>query len=103
MDAVFIVAIIKPKEGKLEEVQARVKGLAEIVEKEEPECVSYGLFTNEKEGTIVIIERYKDQAAAEAHRNTPHFAEAIKAGDDWLAEPTKVYPLSNFGGFSRGS
>jgi quinol monooxygenase YgiN len=33
-----------------------MKELATIVEKEEPGCLSYGLFTN-KEGHVIVFER----------------------------------------------
>jgi quinol monooxygenase YgiN len=43
--------------------------------RQEPGCVSY--IPHSVDGdpdTIVIYEQYKDEAAVEYHRNTPHFA-----------------------------
>jgi quinol monooxygenase YgiN len=43
--------------------------------RQEPGCVSYIPHRVESDpDTVLIYEQYRDQAAAEAHRNTPHFA-----------------------------
>ena len=40
----------------------------------EPGCVSYIPHTVEAEpDTVLLYEQYRDQAAVEAHRGTPHF------------------------------
>lgn len=42
--------------------------------REEPGCVSYIPHTVETDPDIIVIyEQYRDEAAAEAHRATPHF------------------------------
>ncbi|MCU1322683.1 MAG: Antibiotic biosynthesis monooxygenase [Acidobacteriaceae bacterium] len=43
--------------------------------REEPGCVSYiPHFIEGDNTTVLIYEQYKDEAALEHHRNTPHFA-----------------------------
>ena len=45
-----------------------------MASRKEPGCVSYIAHFVEGEGsTVVIYEQYKDAAALEAHRATPHF------------------------------
>jgi quinol monooxygenase YgiN len=42
--------------------------------REEPGCVSYVAHTVESEpDTVLIYEQYRDEAAVEFHRGTPHF------------------------------
>jgi len=44
--------------------------------RQEPGCVSYIPHQVESDpDTILIYEQYKDEAAADAHRASPHFAE----------------------------
>ena len=47
----------------------------------EPGCVSYiPHFIESDPSTVLIYEQYVDEAALEAHRNTPHFKEFAIAG-----------------------
>jgi quinol monooxygenase YgiN len=49
--------------------------------RQEPGCVSYVPHSVEgNPDTIVIYEQYRDTAAAEAHRATPHFAKYAVGG-----------------------
>jgi len=44
--------------------------------RQEPGCVSYIPHSVESDpDTILIYEQYKDEAAADAHRASPHFAQ----------------------------
>ena len=47
----------------------------------EPGCVSYIPHTVEAEpDTVLIYEQYRDEAAAEHHRTTPHFSRLAVGG-----------------------
>ncbi len=47
----------------------------------EPGCVSYiSHFIESDPATVLIYEQYVNQAALEAHHNTPHFKEFAIAG-----------------------
>ena len=47
----------------------------------EPGCVSYiPHFIDGDANTILIYEQYRDEAAVEAHRATPHFAQYAIGG-----------------------
>ncbi len=49
--------------------------------RQEPGCVSYIPHRVESDpDTIVIYEQYRDHAAAEAHRASPHFAQYAVGG-----------------------
>jgi autoinducer 2-degrading protein len=38
---------------------------------------------------FVIYEAYNDEAAARAHKDTPHYLEWRAAVEDWMAEPRR--------------
>jgi quinol monooxygenase YgiN len=49
--------------------------------RKEPGCVSYvPHFIDGDANTVLIYEQYKDEAAVEAHRATPHFAQYAIGG-----------------------
>ena len=54
-------------------VEAALKALT-LGSRQEPGCISYIChFLADDPTTVLIYEQYKDEAALEAHRNTPHF------------------------------
>ncbi len=49
--------------------------------RQEPGCVTYVAHTVQGEpDTVLIYEQYRDEAAREAHRQTPHFAQLATGG-----------------------
>lgn len=56
-----------------DELAQILRGLT-LASRQEPGCVSYIAHTVESDpDTILIYEQYRDEAAVEAHRGTPHF------------------------------
>jgi quinol monooxygenase YgiN len=52
-----------------------------LASREEPGCVSYVPHTVEDDPNVVVIyEQYRDRAAAEFHRTTPHFKKFAVGG-----------------------
>ncbi|KAH7120855.1 hypothetical protein B0J11DRAFT_438764 [Dendryphion nanum] len=101
-----IIAIITPKPGKAERVEALLKTTATAVNQHEPGVLRYHLQreTKVKEGqapTFVMLETYKDEQSLGIHAGTEHFKELSKAfkGEDLLAEPMKVLFTEAVGGF----
>lgn len=68
-----IVATIKVKPGMEKEFEAVARELVSKVNANEPGCTLYALHRAEGSGAYVFMERYKDQAAVEAHRGTDYF------------------------------
>ena len=66
---VVVVATITPKPGMLEEVEAAFTGVIPQVH-DEPGCELYALHRSGA-GTLVMIEKWADAAALEAHRTGP--------------------------------
>jgi len=49
--------------------------------RQEPGCVTYiPHFVEGEPATVVIYEQYKDEAALEFHRASPHFAQYVTGG-----------------------
>jgi quinol monooxygenase YgiN len=63
-----------------EQVADLLRQLA-LASREEPGCVSYVPHTVEDDSSVVVIyEQYRDRAASEFHRTTPHFKKFAVAG-----------------------
>ena len=67
------IATLKVKEGCEDDFLAVAKELVAAVNANEPGCLSYEVFKGEEANTIVFVERYENEAATEAHRNSDHF------------------------------
>jgi quinol monooxygenase YgiN len=60
-------------EADHEDIRAHLTALT-LGSRHEPGCVSYiAHFISDEPSTVLIYEQYVDQAALEAHRDTPHF------------------------------
>jgi quinol monooxygenase YgiN len=68
-----IVATIKVKPGAGKDFEAIAKELVGNVRANEPGCKLYALHRAEAADTYVFMERYTDQAAVDAHRQTEYF------------------------------
>jgi quinol monooxygenase YgiN len=63
--------------------------------RQEPGCVTYIPHTVEAEqDTVVIYEQYRDRAAAEFHRTTPHFQKFAVGGLYQLMREREVENLN---------
>ena len=72
-----IVATLKVKAGKESEFEGVFTELQGHVAKSEPGCLLYEVFKSRSQpSTYIVMEKYKDQAALDAHRTTPHMAAA---------------------------
>ncbi|WP_409300002.1 putative quinol monooxygenase [Peribacillus sp. SCS-155] len=76
---IVLVAKYHCKEGKGDEVQTYLNQMKPLVEEHEPGCGAY--FANRSQDNpdmFLLYEQYKDEAALEDHRETPHFKEIIE-------------------------
>lgn len=67
-----IVATLKIQEGKNAEFEAVANQLVEKVNANEEGAIYYDLYKQD-ETTYVFLERYKDKAAFDLHRNTDYY------------------------------
>lgn len=68
-----IVATLKVKDGAQADFEAVAKQLAAAVNADEPGCLYYALYRSDDPLVYVMMERYKDMAAVEAHRASDHY------------------------------
>ncbi len=68
-----IVATLKAKAGREAELKAAALQLIAAVRANEPGCLLYTLSQGDAPDTFVFMERYADEEAMAAHRNTAHF------------------------------
>jgi autoinducer 2-degrading protein len=91
MLAMWVKVRIKPEQRKrfLEAIEVDALGS----ERDEPGCLRFNVLQDERdEDVYYFYEVYKDQAALEAHRATPHYATWRTAVDTLAgpAEPTRT-------------
>ena len=59
--------------------------------RQEPGCISYQLCQDVSDSnTFAFVETWADQAAIEAHNQSPHFTSIVPLFADLLAEPMEV-------------
>lgn len=67
------------KPGSGDQVEGLLRRMAPLVSANEPGCKLYHANRSaENPDVFLLYEHYADQAALDAHRNTPHFKEIIE-------------------------
>lgn len=65
--------------GKVDSVLEGLRKMQPLVAASEPGCVLYQVCrSKENPDYLMLYEQYKDDAALQAHRETPHFKEIIE-------------------------
>ncbi|MCA0173157.1 putative quinol monooxygenase [Bacillus sp. RAR_GA_16] len=91
MDQIAVTAILKPKEGKEEDV-LRVLQEVLIGSRNEEGNIQYDVHQSIEEPTFVIYEVWKDQQAIEKHVNSEHY-ETYRQNISPLIESREVYKM----------
>ncbi|KAJ5198310.1 uncharacterized protein N7498_007427 [Penicillium cinerascens] len=99
MSELNVAAVLTPKPENFDEVAALVTGVTKQVQEHEPDTLLYYAFQDKKE--IIIVERYKNQAAVQAHTKAPYFREFAAKLPGLLAKPWELRAGQFLGG-SRG-
>ena len=72
---ITMVARIRAAQGKGDALAALLTEQAGVIRKTEPGCLAYRLHrSTEDPDLFVFYEIYKDAAALDVHRNSPHIA-----------------------------
>ena len=88
MLALFVTVNVKPDQR--ERFLSVIEDDATCSVREEPGCLRFEVLQDQRDAhTYYFFEVYRDQAALEAHRQTPHFARWSQATEQVLAEPAK--------------
>ena len=85
-----VVAKLTIKPGTSADFEATMKALQMKVRSDEPGNKLYALYKTDDVNVYVMLERYDDQAALDAHRAAPHFKELGRKLGDYLAGRPEV-------------
>jgi quinol monooxygenase YgiN len=87
MSQLTVVARWQVQAGAVEQVLALAAQLRRESLAEEG-CLGYEVYRNvEAPGSVVLVERYRDQAALDAHRESAHYQKLVVEGiRQWLEE-----------------
>ena len=89
-ERVFLIAWLKPKPGREDEMAELLSGMCAPSRNEEG-CIFYNLYrATDEAGAFHFIECWKSQAALDAHREEPHYKNFREKLPDLLAEPVGV-------------
>ncbi|PCJ21753.1 MAG: antibiotic biosynthesis monooxygenase [Gammaproteobacteria bacterium] len=86
---IVIIATMKVKEGSGPEFESVMSELADAVRKDEPGNIQYTINLT-SDGDYVILEKYKDQAAVQAHQKATHFKTSFPKLSQHLDGPPKI-------------
>ena len=93
MSELHVVATIPAKPDAIDAIRSALQAMMRATRDEEG-CLAYDLFESAAApGTFVTVERWTDQAALDAHLQTPHVADAFAAADGALAAEVAIHPL----------
>jgi quinol monooxygenase YgiN len=82
-----IIATLTIKPGRNAEFETAIKALQAKVWADEPSNKLYALHKTADPNVYVMLERYDDQAAIDAHLTTPHFKELGRKLGDYFVRP----------------
>lgn len=68
-----VIATLRVKEGQEQEFEALASEMMKAVNENEEGCLYYQAHRTDDPQSYIFIERYKDEAAAEAHRGSDHY------------------------------
>ncbi len=93
MSELQVVATIPAKAGSEDGIREVLTTLATATRAEDG-CVAYDLFeSGGAPGTFVTVERWRDQAALDAHLAGPAVEAAFAGAGDHLAGEVAIHPL----------
>jgi quinol monooxygenase YgiN len=85
-----VIAKLTIKPGTNAEFETAMKALQARVCADEPGNHLYALHKTDDVNVYVVLERYQDQAALDAHRAAPHFKELGRKLGEYLAGRPEV-------------
>lgn len=91
------IATLKIRPGTAAEFEAVASQLV-AASNTEAGCLSYSLNKAEEADTYVFMERYRDEAAVEAHRKSEHFRKLGREMGAFMAGPPAVQRMQEVAG-----
>ncbi|CAI7663955.1 unnamed protein product [Penicillium pancosmium] len=99
MSEINVTAVIYPQPEKFDEAVALITEVTKKVQENEPDTLLYYAFQVQGKKEIAIVERYKNQAAVQAHVKSAYFRDFAAKMAKLTAKPSEL----RAGGFLGGS
>lgn len=87
---ITIIARMTAKDGEFETMRACAVELSRRVADSEPDNALYAICEGAEPNQLILVERYKDEASIEAHRQSEHLRALGKRIRATLAFPHEV-------------
>jgi len=87
---------VRAEDGRGDAVRAGLEALV-APSRAEDTCTRYDLFATEDPNVLLVVEEWADQAALNAHMETPHFKAFVAANGEALAGPPVIQVLTPLG------
>ena len=88
---IYTVAVLPAKENSVDALLTTLEALAKAT-RQEHGCIEYGFYRDSADTNCVLsFERWVDQASEDAHWETPHPKQVIKAMDELLVSKPQIY------------
>ena len=85
-----LIVTVKVKPAERERFLSVIEDDAICSVRDEPGCVRFEVLQDrDDQDTYYFLETYRDEAALEAHTQTPHYARWVEAREVVLAEPPR--------------
>ncbi len=98
MSEVIVVAAITAKDGMRDQLEALARDVAIDATHKEDGCIAYALHRDVRNSNrVVFIERWVSQAALDAHLQTPHLQQFVRAVGAVAVGPPELYVLEPCG------
>jgi quinol monooxygenase YgiN len=90
---VVVIASMSPAEGRWDDVKAALRNAIEQTHAQEPRVLRYAMYAGSER--LVMVEKYADEAALEAHTKSPALLELMGVLDGALSAPMDVQVLTS--------
>ena len=85
MGAFVLVVTLRIKPENVDRFMAAVKENGKAARETEPGCQGFDILVDPQDPTrVMLYETYADEAAFEAHQQTPHFKKYLEQAVPWL-------------------
>jgi autoinducer 2-degrading protein len=92
MQPLVLCVRIKIKPERVEEFMAGVEANGRAARESEPGCLGFDILADPNDRTnVMLYETYDDEAAFEAHQQTPHFKKYLETAVPCLASRERQF------------
>lgn len=89
-----VIVTLQIKSGMEARAEELLRQLETATAENDAGCLRYQWYRSEQRGTYVLLERWSDQAAVEAHFQAAHMAKLLPQIAECAVEPFKAIKLT---------